>query len=75
MYKSGSGVAQDAEYAADLFRHACDRGDGMACYSLGYMYAHGEGVDRDFSQAERLFRAACDAGDSTGCQAAKQVDR
>ena len=56
MYKSGSGVPRDLEYAARLFRRACDQGEALACYSLGYMYANGEGVDRDIEHAGRLFR-------------------
>jgi TPR repeat protein len=73
LYKAGAGVSRDDSYAAELFRRACDQGEGMACYSLGYMYAHGEGVDVDLDQAAKLFRAACDGGDRTGCRAAEQV--
>ena len=72
MYKSGSGVPRDLDYAARLFRRACDKGEALACYSLGYMYANGEGVDVDMEQAGRLFRSACDSGDRVGCEAAEQ---
>ena len=75
MYKSGSGVPRDLDYAARLFRGACDKGEPLACYSLGYMYANGEGVDVDMDQAARLFRSACDSGDRVACEAAESVSR
>ena len=73
MYKTGSGVPADPEYAVQLFRKACDDGEGLACASLGYMYANGEGVDRDQEQARELFRTACAGGDEIGCDAEAQL--
>ena len=70
-----SRLPRDLDYAARLFRTACDKGEALACYSLGYMYANGEGVDVDMEQAARLFQSACDSGDRVGCEAAENVTR
>ena len=66
---------RDLEHAVELFRRACDRGDALACYSLGYMYANGEGVDRDLEQAAQFFHEACTSGDHVGCEAEQSLGK
>ena len=45
-----AGVAYDSgdlAAAAELYRLACDEGEGTGCTDLGYMYERGEGVAQD----------------------------
>lgn len=51
----------------DLYRFACDGGDGQACRSLGEHYEQGEGIAMDDALAASYYRKGCDAGDAIGC--------
>ena len=48
-------------------KKACDGGDAIGCWSLGYMYKYGEGVKQDNFKAAELYKKSCDGGDAIGC--------
>lgn len=54
-YETGSGVAQDPAVAANLYRQAAERGNGLALCRLGRLYERGTGVRRDLRQAADLY--------------------
>ena len=67
-HRSASEIGWDGPPAVpDLYRFACDGGDGWACRSLGEHYEQGEGIDTDDTLAASYFRKGCDAGDAIGC--------
>ncbi|MBZ5625054.1 MAG: hypothetical protein LAQ69_41080 [Acidobacteriia bacterium] len=43
----------------DVFRPACDRGDGESCFILASLYYAGRGVPKDSARAVALFRQSC----------------
>jgi uncharacterized protein len=47
-----------AARAADLYRQACDAGDGLGCYDLAAHYLDGNGVPRDREKGTALLRQA-----------------
>jgi hypothetical protein len=51
----------------EVFRNACDGGDGASCFLLGTLYSSGQGVQQDGSQAFNLFQRSCDVGWWRGC--------
>jgi TPR repeat protein len=63
----GVGMKEDYGIAVELYRKACDLGDGYGCSSLGFMYGSGQGVGKDEAKAVELYRKACDLGDGRGC--------
>ena len=54
-YETGSGVAQDPAVAANLYRQAAERGNGLALCRLGRLYERGTGVRQDLRQAADLY--------------------
>ena len=68
LHATGTGVEQDFDRAAELYRRACDRRHAEGCYSLGVMYENGTGVRRQSSRAASLFRRACDLGYEDACE-------
>jgi TPR repeat protein len=77
FFLSPASIAHQAE-ALDRTHHdnlggilrklACTRGDGEACYSLGFMYNRGLGVTEDDFRAAAYYSEACDSGDPGGCR-------
>ncbi len=67
QYACPSLVALVKENGPDVFRPACDRGDGESCFILASLYYAGGGVPKDPAMAVALFRKSCDAGWSRGC--------
>lgn len=53
--RPAAGVAQDPAVAANLYRHAAERGNGLALCRLGRLYERGTGVRRDLRQAADLY--------------------
>ena len=51
-----------------LRKLACTRGDGEACYSLGFMYNRGMGVREDDFRAAAFYSNACEDGYPGGCR-------
>jgi hypothetical protein len=51
----------------EVFRNACDSGDGASCFILGTLYSSGQGVQQDGTQAFILFQRSCDLGWWRGC--------
>ena len=64
---TGSGVDQDFDRAADLYRRACNRRYANACYGLAVLYEAGTGVPRQPARAATLFQRACDLGHADAC--------
>jgi len=62
MYKEGTGVIQDAEAAAALYRQSADLGYAIAENNLGELYENGSGVARDPGRAASLYKMAADKG-------------
>ncbi len=60
----GRGVAKDRARAFELWRQACDGGEGEGCASLGFY------VERDgkLDDALKLYERACEAGASRSCR-------
>ena len=51
----------------EVFRKACDQGDGESCFLLGSLIHAGTGVARDYGSAVALFRQSCSVGWWRGC--------
>lgn len=67
-HRSASQIGWDGPPAVpDLYRFACEGGDGQACRSLGEHYEQGEGIATDDALAASYYRKGCDAGDAIGC--------
>jgi TPR repeat protein len=56
-----------ANYAAELYRFACEEGHAPACRGLGAMYRVGKGVDKDEARGRELYEQACAQGDAPAC--------
>jgi TPR repeat protein len=56
-----------ANYAAELYRFACEEGHAPACRGLGAMYRAGKGVDKDEARGRELVEQACAQGDAAAC--------
>jgi hypothetical protein len=67
QYSCPSLVALVKENGPDVFRAACDRGDGESCFVLGSLYYAGGGVPKDPAAAVALFRQSCKNGWPRGC--------
>jgi TPR repeat protein len=74
MYYWGKGVRKDYTRAVELYKKACDMGDGWGCKSLGGMYEYGEGVAKDSTRARELYKKACDLGAEIGCKFLKSME-
>jgi hypothetical protein len=61
--------AVDNDDSVGVFAQACDRGEALDCWALGYLYERGETVGEDALKAAGLYRRACDGGDAHGCWA------
>jgi TPR repeat protein len=68
MLTTGSGVDQDFDRAAELYRRACNRRYAEACYGLGVLYESGTGTWRQPARAASFFQRACDLGYDAGCE-------
>ncbi|MGH6781016.1 MAG: tetratricopeptide repeat protein [Sphingomonadaceae bacterium] len=67
-------LAGDFARAAELYRQACDVGDGGACALLGAMYVDREqGMEPDLDRALALYESGCNAGNAIACDAAKDM--
>ena len=67
MYEKGIGVRKDKYKAAEIYRKACDGGNGSGCYYSGVIYARGDGFPRNESLAVLLFSIGCELGNSDSC--------
>ena len=61
-------TATEARADTQELQSECGRGDGFACWVLGYRYNTGRGgVREDVFRARELYTKACDLGNSMGC--------
>lgn len=60
-------IDQDQSKANELFRKACDKGDGYGCYSTGFSLKMGHGVAVDEAKSKDFFKKACAADNGAGC--------
>jgi len=67
LYADGVGVEQDFERTVELYRTACNRRQGEACYRLGRMYQSGTGVNRSPGTGGYYIGRACDYGYQSAC--------
>lgn len=68
FYRRGrGGLDPDTRRSAELFRRACDRGQGVACGELGAMTSNGDGVRRDETRAAVLHEKGCSLGYVVAC--------
>ena len=51
----------------EVFVRACDGGDGVSCFILGWQMDKGMGVTADPARAAALFERSCAAGWARGC--------
>src|SRR5579862_343960 len=51
----------------DVFSRACDSGDGVTCFILGWQVEKGLGMASDPARAAALFERSCAAGWARGC--------
>ena len=56
-----------AETDAEGLTKRCQKGEALACWSLGYMYDEGTGVRQDKFKAVEFYRKACDGQQAKGC--------
>jgi hypothetical protein len=59
QYACPSLVALVKENGPQVFRPACDRGDGESCFILASLTYAGQGVPKDHAAAVALFRQSC----------------
>ncbi|MBM74566.1 MAG: hypothetical protein CMK59_04125, partial [Proteobacteria bacterium] len=65
VYLKGEIVTKDEQYALSLYKEACDRDMGPACFALADLSAGSmvwENID-----STPLYQKACDLGDGRGC--------
>ena len=62
MYRTGTGVGQDAGKAAKYFEKGCDLKDAQSCLELAGMHRKGEGVKVSVDDALEYLGRACTAG-------------
>ncbi|MBX3184047.1 MAG: sel1 repeat family protein [Polyangiaceae bacterium] len=67
MYRTGRGVDQQDDTAAQLMQIGCEAGDARGCTDLGYYYEKGIGVPGSNERAAQLYKRGCDGGNLTGC--------
>jgi hypothetical protein len=67
QYACPSLVALVKENGPDVFRPACERGDGESCFILASLYYAGRGVPKDPAASVTLFRQSSANGWSRGC--------
>jgi len=59
-YEGGTGVPQDIKKAEQLYRQACDKGQGVACDTIARWYRLGQnGLPKDLPQALAFLDKAC----------------
>ncbi len=75
-YDNGYGVKADDAKAESLFNKACNMGDGLSCYRLGYNFKNGaNGFKKDEARGFDLLSRACQLGNNNSCtEAAKQLE-
>ena len=56
------GVPQDYAQAADLYRHAAEKGDAYAQFNLGLLYDNGTGVEKNYAAAAAWYEKAAEQG-------------
>ena len=62
LYQWGTGVPKDLKKAEQLYRQACERGEGQSCHTLGVWYKLGQnGLPRDAAQVLAFLGKACQA--------------
>lgn len=71
-------ISEDAEGEAaretvELYRRACNGGEGEGCNDLGMLYAAGWGVHEDAARALALYLRACARGAPEGCGNAGRI--
>jgi hypothetical protein len=60
-------VLEDSNWAASVYRQACNDGDTDACTIVGRMLARGQGIPEDHAQAAAVWRKGCEAGAMDSC--------
>ncbi len=58
---------KDYNKANELYKKACDLGNGAGCFNLGVNYSNGNGVSKDLNKANEYYKKACDLGERNGC--------
>jgi hypothetical protein len=66
-YLKGEHVWHDDEYAALLFREACEAGDAAGCTGLAGLRWSGQGIAKNRRKAVELYTGACDDGYGAAC--------
>jgi len=66
---SPDAIARDYKEAERFYTMACDGGDAVGCYQLGFLCTIGElhGVTGGQARAHPLYKKACDGGSAEGC--------
>ena len=69
LIESGNEAYDKGDYqkAAQLYQKACDSGEAVGCFGLGFLYQSGQGVKQNFSTAKQYYGKACDLGFQIGC--------
>jgi len=67
-YLKGGRIPKNPARAQELYKKACDGGDGAGCNDLGMMNWNGNGIPQGRAAAQRYLKKSCDAGFDLGCQ-------
>ena len=72
MYEHGK---SDQSRALQLYEQACDLGDGVPCFQLGWRYENGWGTREDDALALDFYSKSCDYGNQYGCERHKLMTK
>lgn len=73
----GIAAAMAEEESSDVraYKEACESGDPIACFELGYLYENGMGMRQDKSAALKYYTKACDLKYQFACEATVRVQK
>jgi TPR repeat protein len=66
-YVFGKGVERNVRMGIEIFKRACEDGDGATCFVVASTYFADESGVRDYSLASTFASRACDFGKMSGC--------
>lgn len=71
FHQRGQGFDERIATALARLESACESGDAMSCYLVGYAYLTGAGVDADPERGHELLELACAQGLQDACELAR----
>lgn len=71
----GTAMAAEESSEVKVYKKACESGDPLACFELGYLYENGMGMRQDKGNALKYYTKACNLKYQFACEATVRVQK